>query len=80
MTETIPASRNEGWGFFATLRGHADQGEAWALAMQAVGRATGFSQERWGTSSTADTDGTSPTRWRTGCTRGWNWRRRSTRR
>jgi len=45
MTTTILASENEDWGFFATLRGHADQGEAWALAMQAVGRATGFSQE-----------------------------------
>ena len=45
MTETILQSENEGWGFFATLHGHADQGEAWALAMQAVGRATGLSQE-----------------------------------
>lgn len=44
MTTTILASENEGWGSFATLRGHANQGAAWALAMQAVGRATGFSQ------------------------------------
>lgn len=43
MTDTILQSA--GWGFFASLRGHADQTEAWALAMVAIGRATGLSQE-----------------------------------
>ena len=37
--ETIPATRNEGWGFWGTMGGHASI--AWPLAMHAVANATG---------------------------------------
>ena len=37
--ETIPATRNEGWGFWGTMGGHASI--AWPLAMNAVANATG---------------------------------------
>ena len=40
MTNTnIPATRNEGWGFWGTMGGHACI--AWPLAMNAVAAATG---------------------------------------
>jgi hypothetical protein len=35
----IPATRNEGWGFWGTMGGHASV--AWPLAMNAVAAATG---------------------------------------
>ena len=37
--ETIPATRNEGWGFWGTMGGHASI--AWPLAMRAIADATG---------------------------------------
>lgn len=36
---TIPATTNEVWGFYGTMRGHAEN--AWPLAMQAIAAATG---------------------------------------
>lgn len=42
-TDTIPATRNEGWGFFGTLNERAEA--AWPLAMSAVANATGESLE-----------------------------------
>jgi len=35
----IPATQNEGWGFWGTMGGHASV--AWPLAMQAIAAATG---------------------------------------
>ena len=32
---------NTDWGFYGTIRHHADPTEAWPLAMQAIGLATG---------------------------------------
>jgi hypothetical protein len=42
MTEsaTLP-SNNEAWGFYGTVRHHADPAAAWPLAMAAIGEATG---------------------------------------
>jgi hypothetical protein len=40
---TIPATRNEGWGFFGTMEQHAQA--AWPLAIVAVSNATGESHE-----------------------------------
>ena len=37
--DTIPATRNEGWGFFGTMNERAEA--AWPLAMTAVANATG---------------------------------------
>ncbi|MDO3515291.1 hypothetical protein LG939_24975 (plasmid) [Ralstonia pseudosolanacearum] len=42
-TDQIPATRNEGWGFYGTMKGRAD--EAWPLAMTTVSKATGSSFE-----------------------------------
>lgn len=39
MPETLPTA-NEAWGFFGTMRHHADPAEAWALALPAVAVAT----------------------------------------
>jgi hypothetical protein len=39
---TLP-SNNEAWGFFGTIRHHADPADAWPIAMQAIGEATGCS-------------------------------------
>ena len=39
MTETLPTA-NQAWGFFGTMRHHADPAEAWALALPAVAVAT----------------------------------------
>ncbi|NKA55735.1 hypothetical protein [Ralstonia pseudosolanacearum] len=41
--DQIPATRNEGWGFYGTMKGRAD--EAWPLAMTTVSKATGSSFE-----------------------------------
>ncbi len=38
-THQIPATRNEGWGFYGTLGEHA--AEAWPLAIRAISDATG---------------------------------------
>jgi hypothetical protein len=40
-TATIPATRNEGWGFFGTMNERAEA--AWPLAMTAVAAVTGES-------------------------------------
>ncbi len=40
-TNEIPATRNEGWGFYGTMNEHAEA--AWPLAMTAVANATGES-------------------------------------
>jgi hypothetical protein len=39
----IPATKNESWGFWGTMRGHASV--AWPLAMTAIAEATGESLE-----------------------------------
>jgi hypothetical protein len=41
MTETILPTNNTEWGFWGTIRHHTDSAEAWPLAMQAIGTATG---------------------------------------
>jgi hypothetical protein len=38
-THEIPATRNEAWGFWGTMEGHAQA--AWPLAMNAIAEATG---------------------------------------
>ncbi len=38
-TATLPTA-NPDWGFWGAIRHHADQAEAWRLAMQAIGAAT----------------------------------------
>jgi hypothetical protein len=43
MTRVLP-SNNEAWGFFGTIRHHADPAEAWPLAMRAIAEATGCSE------------------------------------
>lgn len=43
MTKVLP-SNNEAWGFFGTIRHHADPVEAWPLAMRAIAEATGCSE------------------------------------
>ncbi len=43
--ETILTTRNADWGFFGTIRHHADPPEAWPLAMTRIGRATGCPQD-----------------------------------
>lgn len=42
-TDTIPATRNEGWGFHGSMNERAEA--AWPLAMTAVANATGESLE-----------------------------------
>ena len=37
---TLPTN-NEAWGFWGTIRHHADPAEAWPIAMRAIGEATG---------------------------------------
>jgi hypothetical protein len=37
---TLPTN-NEAWGFWGTMRHHAEPAEAWPIAMQAIGTATG---------------------------------------
>lgn len=41
MTDTTLHTNNEAWGFFGTIRHHADSAKAWPLAMQAIRAATG---------------------------------------
>ena len=41
MPNTILPTANIDWGFFGTLGDHADQTEAWNLAMPAIQLATG---------------------------------------
>jgi len=43
-TPTLP-TRNTEWGFFGTIRHHADTDEAWPLAMVAIARATSCDEE-----------------------------------
>lgn len=44
MTGTTLPTNNEAWGFFGTIRHHANPTEAWPIAMQAIGGATGCSE------------------------------------
>jgi hypothetical protein len=39
-TTTIPATGNEAWGFFGSIRHHADPDAAWAAAVPAIAAAT----------------------------------------
>ena len=41
MTRSVPSSRNQGWGFWGTIRSHADPETAWRLASEAILAATG---------------------------------------
>ena len=43
MTKVLP-SNNEAWGFFGTIRHHADPAEAWPLAMRAIAESTECSE------------------------------------
>lgn len=43
MTKLLP-SNNKAWGFYGTIRHHADPAEAWPFAMQAIGEATECSE------------------------------------
>lgn len=61
MTNTnIPATRNEGWGFWGTMGGHACI--AWPLAMTAVTDATGEASTPSAPFSTAALAATSQTK------------------
>lgn len=42
---TILPTANEAWGFFGTIRHHAEQTKAWALAMAAIANETGCPDE-----------------------------------
>ena len=44
MTKVLP-SNNEAWGFFGTIRHHADPEQAWPLAFKAISNATGCADE-----------------------------------
>lgn len=37
----VPATKNPAWGFYGTIRHHADSDQAWPIAIEAVGEATG---------------------------------------
>jgi len=39
-SSTLPTN-NEAWGFFGSIRHHADSAEAWPIAMAAIGKVTG---------------------------------------
>ena len=39
-----PHARNPAWGFFGTIRHHADPDQAWPIALSAVAQATGASE------------------------------------
>lgn len=39
-TKTLPTN-NESWGFYGSIRHHADSAEAWPIAMDAIEEATG---------------------------------------
>jgi hypothetical protein len=38
-------TNNEAWGFYGTIRHHADPAQAWPLAMRAIGEAAGCTDE-----------------------------------
>ena len=38
-------TNNEAWGFYGTIRHHADPAQAWPLAIRAIGEATGCTDE-----------------------------------
>lgn len=40
MNKVLP-SNNEAWGFFGTIRHHADPAEAWPIVFRAIADATG---------------------------------------
>ena len=40
----VLTTHNEAWGFWGTIRHHADPAEAWPLAMRAIAEATGCSE------------------------------------
>jgi hypothetical protein len=42
---TILPTANQAWGFFGSIRHHADSDQAWALAFPAIAAATGASAE-----------------------------------
>ncbi len=46
MTPTIATlpTANPDWGFWGAIRHHADQADAWGLAIQAIGAASGCSE------------------------------------
>jgi hypothetical protein len=44
-TPTTLPSQNEAWGFFGTIRHHAEPNQAWALAMEAIAKTTGCPDE-----------------------------------
>ncbi len=41
---TVLPSNNEAWGFFGTIRHHADPTEAWPIVSRAIADATGCSE------------------------------------
>lgn len=43
MNKTLP-SQNEAWGFYGTIRHHADPAEAWPIVFQAITATTGCSE------------------------------------
>lgn len=43
MNKVLP-SNNEAWGFFGTIRHHADPTEAWPIVSRAIADATGCSE------------------------------------
>lgn len=45
MSKTTLPTNNEAWGFYGTMRHHADSETAWPLAMQAIARSTGCAAE-----------------------------------
>jgi hypothetical protein len=44
MNNTIPATRNSGWGFFGTIRNDTDPERAWNIALPAIANATGCAE------------------------------------
>lgn len=42
---TILPTAKEAWGFYGTIRHHADPTQAWALAMEAIAKTTGYPDE-----------------------------------
>jgi hypothetical protein len=41
-SNTIPSTTNEAWGFFGTIRQHADASTAWQIAVTVISTATGL--------------------------------------
>ena len=46
LTTRNPETRNPDWGFFGTIRHHADPAAAWPLALAAITTATGCTDEQ----------------------------------